>query len=129
MPTTQSTASAPSANAFTDQAADTATEAIRGTQRAANHTLDNLASTVQDLRKQAAPLLHRATDTAQACLQQGMDAMQEGSATVRAQARRAADCTTRYVKDEPVKALLIAAAAGAVLAALVRVAGHLRDRR
>ncbi len=114
-------------NTIADQAADSATDAIKTTQRAANSTLDSLASTVQDLRNQAVPLLNRATESANAYLQQGMDAVEEGSHKVRAQARRASACTVNYIKDEPVKAILIAAAAGAVLTALVQIASRSRD--
>jgi ElaB/YqjD/DUF883 family membrane-anchored ribosome-binding protein len=38
---------------------------------------------------------------------------------VRDQAMRASDGTLNYIKDEPVKAMLIAAAAGAALMALL----------
>jgi ElaB/YqjD/DUF883 family membrane-anchored ribosome-binding protein len=113
-------------NTLADQAAHTATDAINATQRAANSTLDSLNNTVQDLRKQAAPLLNHAAETANAYLQQGMDAVHDSSNKVRAQARRASACT---VNDEPVKSILIAAAAGAVLTALVQMASRSRDDR
>jgi ElaB/YqjD/DUF883 family membrane-anchored ribosome-binding protein len=118
-----------STNTLADQAAHTATDAINATQRAANSTLDSLNNTVQDLRKQAAPLLNHAAETANAYLHQGMDAVHDGSNKVRAQARRASACTVNYIKDEPVKSILIAAAAGAVLTALVRMASRSHDDR
>jgi ElaB/YqjD/DUF883 family membrane-anchored ribosome-binding protein len=114
-------------NTLADQAADTATDAIKTTQRAANSTLDSLNSTVQDLRRQAAPLLNRAAESANAYLQQGLDAVHDGSDKVRAQARSASTRTVNYIKDEPVKSILIAAAAGAVLTALVQIASRSRD--
>ena len=114
-------------NTLADQAANTATDAIKSTQRAANSTLDSLTNTVQDLRKQAAPLLNRAAESANAYLQQGLDAVHDGSDKVRAQARSASVRTVNYIKDEPVKSILIAAAAGAVLTALVQIASRSRD--
>jgi ElaB/YqjD/DUF883 family membrane-anchored ribosome-binding protein len=114
-------------NNLADQAANSATDAIKNTQRAANSTLDSLASTVQDLRKQAAPLLNRAAESANAYLQQGLGAVHESSDKVRAQARIASARTVNYIKDEPVKSILIAAAAGAVLTALVQIASRSRD--
>jgi ElaB/YqjD/DUF883 family membrane-anchored ribosome-binding protein len=114
-------------NTIAAQAADSATDAIKTTQRAANSTLDSLASTVQDLRKQASPLLNRATESANAYLQQGMDAVEESTHKMRAQARRASACTVNYIKDEPVKSILIAAAAGAVLTALVQMSSRSRN--
>ncbi|MEO5797270.1 MAG: hypothetical protein ABIP34_20770 [Rhodoferax sp.] len=116
-------------NNLADQAADTATDAIKTTQRAANSTLDSLNSTVQDLRRQAAPLLNRAAESANAYLQQGLDAVHDGSDKVRTQARNASARTVNYIKDEPVKSILIAAAAGAVLTALVQIASRSRDDR
>ena len=82
---------------------------------------------MQDLRDQAVPLLNRASETANALLQQGKDAVHDGSHKVRAQARRASECTVGYVKEEPLKAMLIAAATGAALMALVSLisrSGH-----
>jgi ElaB/YqjD/DUF883 family membrane-anchored ribosome-binding protein len=114
-------------NTLADQAANTATDAIKTTQRAANSTLDSLNNTVQDLRRQAAPLLNRAAESANAYLQQGLDAVHGGSDKVRAQARSASTRTVNYIKDEPVKSILIAAAAGAVLTALVQIASRSRD--
>ncbi|MBC7682650.1 MAG: hypothetical protein H7172_09975 [Ferruginibacter sp.] len=112
-----------------DQAANTATDTIKNTQRAANNTLDSLANTVQDLRKQAVPLLNKAAESANAYLQQGLEAVHEGSDKVRAQARSASARTVNYIKDEPVKSILIAAAAGAVITALMQVASRTRDDR
>lgn len=113
-------------NNMADQAADTATDAIKSTQRTANNTLDSLSSTVQNLRNQAAPLLNRATESANAYISQGMDAVHEGSNKVRAQARLASASTVTYIKEEPVKAMLIAAATGAVLTALLQIASRSR---
>lgn len=121
------TQTAESTNTMAEQAANTATDAIKSTQRATNSTLDSLTNTVQDLRKQAVPLLNRAAESANAYLQQGLEAVHESSDKVRAQARSASARTVNYIKDEPVKSILIAAAAGAVLTALVQIASRSRD--
>ena len=78
-----------------------------------------LSSAAQDLREQVSPLLERAGDQASALAQRGVDALRERSLQMREQALRASDGTLNYIKDEPVKAVLIAAAAGAALMALV----------
>ncbi|SDP46370.1 hypothetical protein SAMN05216303_104364 [Rhodoferax sp. OV413] len=114
-------------NKLADQAAATADSVIKSTQRVANDTLDHLANTVHGLRAQAAPLLNRASEQASALLQQSKEAVQDSSAKVKAQAQRASDSTLNYIKDEPVKAVLIAAVIGAGLAALVHLAGRSRD--
>lgn len=73
----------------------------------------------QDLQQQISPLLARAGEQASAMAQRGVDAVRDRSLQVREQALRASDNTLNYIKDEPVKAVLIAAAAGAVLMALI----------
>ena len=65
------------------------------------------------------PLLERAGEQASALAQHGVDAVRHRSLQVRDRALRASDGTLNYIKDEPVKAVLIAAAAGAALMALV----------
>lgn len=115
-------------NRLADQAAQTADQAIKATQRVANEALDKLAGSVQDMRHQAAPLLNRATDQAAAMAQRGVDAVREGSQQLRDKALRASDNTVSYVREEPVKAMLIAAATGAALMALISLMTRSRDR-
>lgn len=105
-------------NALVDQAAASADQAIKSTQRATNGALDSLAGSVQDLRSQATPLLNHTGDQIGALAQRGIDAMRDSSQHLRERALRASDTTVGYIKDEPVKAMLIAAAAGAALMAL-----------
>lgn len=111
-----------------DQAARSADMAIRSTQRVANDSLDKLADAVQDLRQQASPMLDSASAQANALAKRSVDALLDGSHRLRDQARRASDSTVNYIKDEPVKAVLIAAAAGAALTALLGLLSRLRDR-
>ena len=102
-----------------DQAAATADNAIKSTQRATNEAFDSLSGGVQNLRQQAAPALERATQQASALAQRGVDTMRDTAQQVRESALRASDSTVNYIKDEPVKAMLIAAATGAGLMALL----------
>jgi ElaB/YqjD/DUF883 family membrane-anchored ribosome-binding protein len=76
-------------------------------------------SNAQDLRQQISPLLARAGEQASVLAQRGVDAVRDRSLQVREQALRASDNTLNYIKDEPVKAVLIAAAVGAGLMALM----------
>ena len=66
-----------------------------------NHTLDGVK-----------PMLGRAVDQANALAHRGADALRE-------QARHASDSTVSYIRAEPVKAVLIAAASGAALVGLI----------
>jgi ElaB/YqjD/DUF883 family membrane-anchored ribosome-binding protein len=107
------------ADSLVDQAAQSADMVIKSTQRAANGALDSLSDSVQDLRQQAAPALHNASEKASALLQSGVDSVRDTSHQIRESALRASDNTKKYIQDEPVKAILIAAATGAALMALV----------
>lgn len=111
-----------------DQAAESADHAIRTTQRVTHDVLDKLAGNVQDMRQQVSPLLQRAGEQTSALTQQGLDAVHGGAQAVRDQVRQTGDSTIEYVKAEPVKAMLIAAAAGAALTALIGLMGRSRDR-
>lgn len=111
-----------------DQAAQSADQAIRSTQRVANEMLDGAAGRVETLRSQAEPLINRATEQASALAQRGIDAVRDSSQQLRDKALRASDSTVNYVKDEPVKAMLIAAATGAALMAMISLMTRSRDR-
>ena len=102
-----------------DQAAASAEDALQAVARKANGALDGLSDSVEDLRGQASPMLHRASEQVSALTQRGMDAMREGGQQVRQKAHQASDATVSYIRDEPVKAIAIAAAAGAALVLLL----------
>jgi len=116
------------ANVMADQAAKSADHAIRSTQRVANEALDGLAGGVQDLRHQAAPLLNRVGEQAGAMAQRGVDAVRDSSAQLREKALQAQDTTVSYIKDEPIKAMLIAAGAGAALMAVLSLMTRSHNR-
>ena len=111
-----------------DEAAQSAENAIKSTQRAANGALDSLSSTVQDVRDQAAPAYNRIKIQTEELAQRGMEALRDSSRQVRETAAKASDQTVNYIKDEPLKSVLIAAATGAALMALVSLVSRSRDR-
>lgn len=123
-----STKSLEPSSSLTDQAVQSADQAIKSTQRVASEALESLAVAVQDLRHQAEPLLHRAGDQISALAQRGADSVRETSQQLRNKAQHASDTTVNYIKDEPVKAILIAAATGAALMALISLISHSRGR-
>ena len=90
-------------------------------QRVADHALDKVAHTAHDLRQQVSPMIERAGEQASALAQRGVETVRERSLQLRDQAVRASDNTVGYIRDEPVKSVLIAAAAGAILVALLRL--------
>jgi ElaB/YqjD/DUF883 family membrane-anchored ribosome-binding protein len=110
-----------------DQAANAADNAIRSTQRTADEAFDALSNKVDDLRSQAAPLINRVSAKAEDAAKRGLEAMRDSSQQLREKAQLASESTVAYVKDEPVKAMLIAAATGALLMGLVSLMGRSRD--
>ena len=117
-----------SATNFADQTADGTTEAIRATKETANEAFDRLSDKVDDVRDQATPILSRLSAQAEAAARRSADAVRETSQQLREKALRATDDTVSYIKDEPVKAVLIAAATGAALMALLSLVSRTRRR-
>jgi ElaB/YqjD/DUF883 family membrane-anchored ribosome-binding protein len=74
----------------------------------ANHLIDQAAIATDD-----------ATAHAYGAAQRSVAAVRNSSQQLLDRAQQASDSTVAYIKDEPVKSMLIAAAAGAALAALV----------
>jgi ElaB/YqjD/DUF883 family membrane-anchored ribosome-binding protein len=81
---------------------------------------------VQVLNEQAAGL-QRALSDAGELARQGIAKAQQAGQSMREQVGRASDSTVSYIKEEPVKAVLIAAAAGAAIAALASWLGSRRS--
>lgn len=105
-----------------------ADNAIHSTQRAANSALDQLSNKVHEVGDQAAPLINRLSAQAEALSHRVVDAVRDGSKRARMQATQAGTSTVNYIKDEPVKSVLIAAAAGAALLAITKLLLDRRDR-
>ena len=111
-------------NSLVDQVALSADDAIKSTQRVANEALDGLAGGVESLRHRVTPLLNDVGEQASTMAHRSMIALRESTQQLRDRAVRASDSTVAYIKDEPVKSVLIAAAAGAALVALVSLMGR-----
>lgn len=109
-----------------DQAATSADHAIKSTQRVANETLDSLADRVQDVRDEAEPMFSHTGEHIGAMAQRGVDAVRDSSQHLRDKALHASEGAVGYIKDEPVKAMLIAAATGAALMALLSLMARSR---
>jgi ElaB/YqjD/DUF883 family membrane-anchored ribosome-binding protein len=110
-----------------DQGANLADNAARTTQRAVDDAAGSLTNTIEDLRSQAGPLINRVSTQAEAAARRGMEAVRDSSQQLREKAQRATDTTVAYVKDEPVKSMLIAAATGAALMGLITLMGRSRN--
>ena len=81
-----------------NQAAQSADSALRSTQRVANQTVEGVSQSLQAANKQ-----------------------------VRLGANQISDRTSDYIRNEPVKSVLVAAAVGASLVALASLLGRSRS--
>lgn len=95
-------------NSLADRAAQGAEGAIRSTQRVANDAIDHLAQSAENMRDKAGHLARR-----------GVEVVRDGSLLLRDTARHATEGSIVYIREEPVKAVLISAAIGAGLMALL----------
>ncbi len=114
-------------NPAVDQATGKADQAIRSTQRMANDALDGLSDTVNNASNRVSPLINRATEQASAMAQRGVDAVRQTSQQLRDKASQATDVTASYIRNDPIKSVLIAAATGAALMALVSLVSRSRS--
>jgi len=94
----------------------------------ANDTLDRAENTVRQLRGSIDPMVDKLATQAQKLARQSLDMAAQASERAQRSMHRYADVTTRYVANEPVKAVLIAAAVGAAVALLVASARNRNSR-
>lgn len=85
-------------------------------------TYETTASTID----RAAAATDHAAEQALGAAQRSVAAIRERSQHLVERAQHASDCTVDYIRDEPVKAVLIAAATGATLMALVSLLSRSR---
>lgn len=93
-------------------------QTIGASRQRVNGAMDGLNDAVHQWRDNTVPVIGRLSHQAQTLARQGMDAVRDQSMHLKASARRTSDDTLHYIRDEPVKAVLIAATTGAVLMAL-----------
>lgn len=67
-------------------------------------------------------------EQANALAHDGIAAVQEGVLQLRSKAEHAGDLTVRYIQSDPIKSVLIAAATGAALMALLGLVSRSRTR-
>ena len=88
------------------------------TSTALNQTSSPITEDLKNALDKAPSAIGEAAAQLQALTRRGLDSAREISAGARDKAGRASDSTLAYIKDEPIKAVLIAAAAGAVITLL-----------
>jgi hypothetical protein len=117
MTQTDLTSAMTSSSEHFDRAADSLRAAKRDAYAAIDSAVDGLASAYGETR----PLFARIGKQARGYAHDGMDVARDAASTLRDRGQRAVDNTRDYVRDEPLKSVLIAAAVGAVVIGLVEL--------
>lgn len=102
---------------------------IQQAANAAERLTDSAEQAVSGMRERVIPAAVRLASQAEDLAHRGYDAVRDSSQQLRERAVDARERGMRYVQDEPVKAVLIAAAAGAALMALAQLVSHRRSDR
>ena len=106
----------PSSNTDLQASVEHAAEAVKQGTHAA---LDRLQNGIDSASDAAPAAFSRAAARMDELSRRTIERARQASGQVREQAHRASDVTVGYIKDEPYKAVLIAAAAGALAAGLL----------
>ncbi|RMW99743.1 hypothetical protein EBQ25_06670 [Allofranklinella schreckenbergeri] len=107
------------AHDVTDKALDGAEHALRQTRRAVNAGVDQAQEGLQRLGEYADPRIDALACKALDIATHSIHLMADTTERASLRAQRCSDAAQRYVQQQPGKALLMAAAAGAILTALL----------
>ena len=107
---------------------DRAAQALRAAEREAHAAIDQAVTGLTTAYNDSRPVLRRVGERARDLAQDSAEALRDTAAGMRDRSLRAVDSTRGYVRDEPLKSLLVAAAVGAVVIALVETVRLRRQR-
>jgi ElaB/YqjD/DUF883 family membrane-anchored ribosome-binding protein len=113
--------------ALADKAADKAQSGIRGAQDSVKDVGTILSSKLEDVRSEAGTAVNRGSKRAQSMGKQGLDAITDMASQAGDMASNATETIVAYTKKNPVLALGIAAATGALLYAAIKALSPSRD--
>ena len=109
-----------------DEASQAATEAIDSTRAYAQDAVNSAGEKVRNLRDGVEPTVDQIAARVQGAVQRGIEAASKTSARAQRQLEHAADVTGKYIADQPMRSVLVAAAAGAAITALIVLASRRR---
>lgn len=104
-----------------DEAARKARAGIDAGESYAKRAVDRIAERATEWREEAVPAVKHAAERAEDYARQSAQWVRDRGERVRTSVVRASDNTVGYVREDPVRAVLMAAAAGALLYAVVRL--------
>jgi ElaB/YqjD/DUF883 family membrane-anchored ribosome-binding protein len=112
-----------------DELLQTAEKTMANTRSYANEALDKAESKVRDLRGSVDPMVDMLASKAQHLARQSLDLAAEAKDRAQRSLSNAAGATSRYVADQPLRSVLIAAAVGAGVALLISSARQRQQNR
>lgn len=113
--------------ALVDKAADKAQSGYRVAQDSAKSAGNILSNKLEDVRSEAGTVVSRGSKQVRSMGKQGLDAISDIASQARDVASNASESIVVYTKKNPVKALVIAAASGALLYAAIKALSPARD--
>ena len=108
---------------------DGASRSVDSTREYANDALDKAESKVRELRGQVDPMVDMLAAKAQKLARQSLDMASEAKHRAQQSLSQASAATGRYVSEQPLRSVLIAAAVGAAVAMLISATRHRNDDR
>lgn len=112
---------------LSDKVLQSAHDAVESTRDYAHHAIDGAGEQVLRLRKRIDPAVDELAAGAHRVADRGIGIAHEAGSRAQRQWRECAAATERYVSEQPLRAILIAAAAGAVIAVLTLSARKRRE--
>ena len=111
--------SAPALGQSADQLATRSNGVIRSARKTTDDALDSLEERLTDLHQAAPAALGRAAAQVEGLARRGVQRARDATSQAQDKLAYASDRTVSYIRDEPVKSVLIAAATGVGIAYLV----------
>jgi ElaB/YqjD/DUF883 family membrane-anchored ribosome-binding protein len=105
---------------LTDKATDKAQSGVRAAHDTARDAGNVLSSKLEDVRSEAGTAVRSGARRIQSMGKQGLDAITDAVGQARDVASDASDSLIAYTKENPITALAIAAASGALVYAAIR---------
>lgn len=109
----------PAVHKASDEILQTATKVMDSSRDLAKDALDQAEHTVRAFRNNIDPVGDMLAATAQRLAKQSLDMASDAKDYAQHALNRAAKVSTRYVSDQPVRSVLMAAAVGAAVATLI----------
>ena len=113
---------------LSDNVMQSAEEAVESSRDYAHSAISRADRKARALRASLDPAIDQIANKAQVLARRGKGLAVDASARAQQRFNQYSDMTSRYVAEQPMKAVLIAAAAGAVIAALLVSSRSHRDQ-